>query len=85
MKKKISPRKSKTKQFKKVVSEDQIHFKGDTSNQTIAKAFHIALNLKISSAHSHNADLIVNDGQVKNAVIKAYCNDREQNKLYSNL
>ena len=54
-------------------------------DQAIAKAFHIVLNSRISTAHSYNADFIVTDDQVKNALIKVYSNDKEQKKLSCNL
>ena len=51
------------------------NFKSSTSDQAIPKAFHnlfvsFITNLRISTAHSCNTDLIVTDGQVKNALIK---------------
>ena len=78
-------KKTKTKQFKKVVSEEHANFKSDISDQAIEKAFHIVLNLIISTAISYNADLIVTDDQVKNALIKVYRNEKEQKGLSSNL
>ena len=43
------------------------------------------LNLRISTAHSYNADFIVTDDQFKKALIKVYRNDKAQKKLSSNL
>ena len=59
-------------------SYGQINFKSDTSDQAIEKAFHIVLNLIISTALSYHADFIVNDDQVKNALIKFRHNEKEQ-------
>ena len=81
----LCAKKTKTKQLKKVVSEDQVNFKSDTSDQAIEKAFHIILNLIISTALSYNADFIVIDDQVKNALIKVYRNEKEYKRLSSNL
>ena len=74
----MSPKKNKTKQFKKAVSGDQVNLKSGTSDQAIAEAFHIIVNLRISTARSYNADFIVTDDQVKNALIKVFRNDKEQ-------
>ena len=81
----MSPKKAKTKQLKKLASEDQVNFKPGASDQAIAKAFHIVVNLRISTAHSYNADFIVTDHQVKSALIKVYRNDKEQKTLSSYL
>lgn len=51
----------KTKKLKKEVSEDQVNFKSGALGQAIAKAFHIAVNLRISIAHNYNADFMVTD------------------------
>ena len=49
----MSPKKAKMKQLKKAVSEDQVNFKSSTLDKAIAKAFHIFINLRISTAHSY--------------------------------
>ena len=38
----------------------------------------MVVNLRISTANSRNADFIVTDDQVKNALIKVYRNSKEQ-------
>ena len=73
------------KQLKKVVSENQVNFKSGTLDQAIEKAFHIVLNLIIAIALSYNADFILTDDQVKDALIKVYRNEKEQRRLSSNL
>ena len=81
----LCAKKTKTKQLKKVVSEDQVNFKSDTPDQAIEKAFHIILSLIISTALSYNTDFIGIDDQVKNALIKVYRNEKEYKRLSSNL
>ena len=81
----MSPKKSKTKQLKKVVSENQVSCKSGRSEKAIAKTFHFVLILRISTAHSYNADFILTDNQVKNALTKVYHDDKEQKRLSSNL
>ena len=51
----------------------------------IEKAFHIVLNLIISTAFSYHADFMVKDDQVKNALIKFRHNEKEQKRSSSNL
>ena len=50
---------------RKVVSVNEVNFKSGTLYQAKAKAFHIVLNLRISTAHSYNTDFIVTDNQFK--------------------
>ena len=85
IKKKISPKKTKTKCLKEVLCKDQVIFKSGTSDQTIAKAFHNVVNLRISTAHSYNADFTVTNNPVKNALIKVYRYDKERKTLFSYL
>ena len=80
--KKDTSEEGQDKIVKKVVSEDQVDFKSGTSDQAIAKD--VVLNLRISTALV-NADFIVTDDQVKNALIKVCRNDQEQKILSSNL
>ena len=47
-KKKMSSKKAKAKQLKKVVSEDQVYFKSGTSDQAIAKALHIVTDDQVN-------------------------------------
>ena len=70
---------------KKVVSEDQVSCKSGRSEKAIAKTFHFVLLLRIYTAHSYNADFILTDNQVKNALTKVYHDDKEQKRLSSNL
>ena len=82
--KKDTSEEGQDKIVEKVVSKDQVNFKSGTSDQAIAKDFHVVLNLRISTALV-NADFIVTDDQVKNALIKVCRNDKEQKILSSNL
>ena len=78
MKKRSFQKRPRRNILKEVLCKDQVIFKPGTSDQTIAKAFHNVVNLRISTAHSYNADFIVTNNPVKNALIKVYCYDKEQ-------
>ena len=78
MKKKDVSKEGEDERVKKEVSEDQVNFESGTSDQAMGKAFHIVVNLRISTAHSHNVDFNVTDDEVKNALVKVYRNDKEQ-------
>ena len=79
----MSPKKAKTKQLKKVVTEDQVNFKSGILDQATAKTFHIFANLRITAAHSYNTYFIVSDDHVKNALLKVYRNVKEEKTLSS--
>ena len=78
MKKRCLLKRPRWNNYGNVVSEDQVNFKSETSDQAIAKAFLVVLNLRKSADHSYNVDFIVTVGQVKDALIKVYGNDKEQ-------